>query len=288
MSSFGGPASMSERLIGVAGSPTVRYILYLLAIVVVVITVLLVVDNFFPFLPSNPIGGPSTLARTGKTFWKSSTTSGENLLVPVSDSPTFRADTYTMSVQFAISDSRTPSLGKYRHILHRGSNPCSIPVTAAGPTGLAGIKLADLPANTESSYTSEGLPSFMNPGLFLHKYKNDLNIFVHTILDSNNTILESMTVDDLPLNTPISVGIVCNGTSLEVYVNCNLYKTLLLRGKPFMPAAMNQWFGRYCAFPMYGAVGNLQLWDAALGATDYAKMCRALTLDYKLPSCPSA
>lgn len=288
MSSFGAPSSMSERLIGVAGSPVVRYILYLLAIVVVVITVLLVVDNFFPFLPSNPIGGPSTLARTGKTFWKSSTTSGENLVVPASDSPTFRADTYTMSVQFAISDSRTPSIGNFRHILHRGSNPCSIPITAAGPTGLAGIKSTDLPANAESSYTSNGLPSFMNPGLFLDKYKNDLHIFVHTRDNTNTTILESMTVEDLPLNAPISVGIVCNGTSLEVYVNCSLYSTLLLQGKPYMPTAMNQWFGRYCAFPMYGVVGNLQLWDAALGATDYAKMCRALTLDYKLPSCPSA
>jgi len=114
---------MSERLIAASMSPTFRNILYLLAIAVVVITVILIVDNFVPFLPASPFSGTSSQARSVKKFWKNSSVSSENMIVPASASPTVRADVYTMSVQFAIGDSRTPSLGQFRHILHRGNNP---------------------------------------------------------------------------------------------------------------------------------------------------------------------
>jgi len=284
-SSFGGPnrsflvQSMSERLVTAAASPTARNILYLLAVAVVVITVILIVDNFFPFLPASPFSRTSSQARAVKKFWKDSSVSAENMIVPASDSPTVRPDIYTMSVQFAIGDSRTPSLGQFRHILHRGNNPCSLSIGKAGPTGHVGVRAADLAANTEKVYTELGLPSVMNPGLFLDKYKNDMHVFVHTRgkEDGNDVLwLESMTVEDLPLNTPITVGVVCNGKNFEVYVNCRLYSTLLLKGTPYLPIAMNQWFGRYCAFPMYGVIQNLQLWDTALGSSDYMSMCRTM------------
>lgn len=254
-----------------------RYTIYILAIVVVVVVVLLIADNYYPFLPINPISGPSSQARNVKRFWSSADASTENLVVPASESPTLRADTYTVSVQLAIGDSRTPSLGKFRHILHRGSNPCALTATTAGPTGHAGIHISDLPKITETPYTDQGLPAIMNPGLFLDNYKNDMHVFIHTRgTESGGEVLwlESMTVEDLPLNTPISVGIVCNGKNLEVYLNCKLYSTMLLKGQPYLPVVSNQWFGRYCASPMYGVVKNLQLWDTALGSSDYAQMCR--------------
>jgi hypothetical protein len=81
-----------------------------------------------------------------------------------------------MTVQLMIGDSRSPSIGKYRHIVHRGSNPIGgATATTAGPTGHAGIQLSDLPPGTDPNYQQLGLPSLMNPGLFLDKYKNDIH-----------------------------------------------------------------------------------------------------------------
>ena len=74
----------------------------------------------------------------------------------------------------------------------------------------------------------------MNPGLFLDAYKNDMHIFIHTQGTENNMsvlFLESLTVQDLPLNTPFTIGVVCNGSTLEVYLNCSLYSTMMLKGK---------------------------------------------------------
>ena len=269
--------SMSERIPATSSiGQGVLTTIYVLCFVVVVLTVVLVIDNYYPFLPMSPFAGPSSQARDVKRFWTTATPSSENLIVPATESPTIRADIYTMSVQIVIGDSRTPSLGQFRHIAHRGANPCGI--TATGP---AGIKVEDLPPNTEPVYKNTGLPSTMNPGLFLDKYKNDLHVFIHTRgKEQNKEVLwlESMTVEDLPLNTPLSIGVIGNGKNVEVYVNCQLYSTLLLKGTPYLPTSDNQWFGKYCAFPMFGLVKNLQLWDTTLNSDDYRRMCRSLTL----------
>jgi len=264
--------------------------IYLLAIVVVVIVVILIADNYYPFLPVNPISGPSSQARNGKRFWASADSSTENLVVPANLSPTVRADVYTVTAQVVIGDSRTPTQGLYRHILHRGSNPCSLTSSQPGSTGHAGILMSSLPSSIEASYKEHGLPALMNPGLFLDNYKNDMHVFVHTRGNEGALWLETITVEDLPLNTPLSIGVICNGQNLEVYVNCKLYSTKLLKGIPFLPTEANQWFGRYCVSPMYGVVRNLQLWDAALGASDYAQMCRSLSFDsIDIPkACPSS
>jgi hypothetical protein len=266
----------SERINTTALGQGAITTIYILLFVAIVLTVVILVDNYYPFLPVNPLGGPSAQARDVRRFWTTATPSSENLIVPASDSPTVRADIYTVSVQLVIGDSRTPSLGQFRHILHRGANPCAL--TGTGP---AGIKVADLPPNVEPVYKNTGLPSTMNPGLFLDKYKNDLHVFVHTRGKENSKEvlwLESLTVEDLPLNTPISIGVVGNGKNIEVYINCQLYSTLLLKGTPYLPKSDNQWFGRYCAFPVYGLVKNLQLWDTALNSDDYMKMCRSLNI----------
>jgi hypothetical protein len=245
----------------------------------------------------NPISGPSAAARAGKVFWTSGN-DAENLIVPASASPTVVAGTYTMSVQLMIGDSRTPGLGRFRHILHRGSNPCGLSLgdgSKAGPTGHSGIQINDLgdDAKADPQYVATGLPAIMNPGLFLDKYKNDLHVFVHTKGkedDMEVLWLESLTIEDLPLSTPITLGVICNGRTVEVYVNCRLYSTLMLRGVPYLPKADNQWFGRYCAFPMLGLVKNLELWSTALGSSDYIQMCRGAAFDKsQLPSsCPTA
>lgn len=265
-----------DSVILLRNSSTPLTILYVLLGAVIIAVALLGIDYYYPFLPINPLGGPSAAARAGKSFWTRTGDATENLMVTSADSPTTLPDQYTMSVQMIISDSRAPDLGRFRHVVHRGTNPCGLTATKSGPTGHAGIKAADVPPDADPSYVASGLPPIMNPGLMLDSYKNDLHIFVHTRgYEGNEYVLwlESMTVEDLPLNTPTTVGVVCNGQTLEVYVNCRLYGTLLLRGKPYLPAADNAWFGRYCTYPFAGSVKNLQLWGSALSTSDYTAMC---------------
>jgi hypothetical protein len=133
----------------------------------------------------------------------------------------------------------------------------------------------------------------MNPGIFLDKYKNDIHIFVHTTGDEGGhqaLWLEGTTIADLPLQQPLTLGVVCNGKTVEVYVNCKLYSTLMLRGKPYLPKSENVWYGRYCAYPMSGIIKNLQLWGDALNSGDYINMCGSASFNIgDLPaSCPTA
>lgn len=249
------------------------YIFYGLLLGVIVAVVLLVTDAFYPFLPMNPMGGPSPVARSGKTFWSYLPPDAENLIVPFKLSPTTLPSNYTMSIQMIIGDSRAPGKGKFRHILHRGSNPCNLSNTVAGSTGQSGISMSKLPATTEPTYLQDALPVVMNPGLFLDSYKNDLHVFVHTRKDGN-LMLESVTIEDLPIHTPVSVSIVSRDKILEIYINCKLYNTKILSGTPYLPPELNQWYGRYCANPFAGLVKNLQLWGTYLSSDDVRAMCK--------------
>jgi hypothetical protein len=277
-------------------NPIVRYGLYGLIIAIIIAIAVALADYISPFLPFNVARGPSAAARAGKKFWKIPTGDAlENLVVPAG--PITTPDTYTVSVQFMIGDSRTPSIGKYRHILHRGSNPCGLVAPAQpGSTGQAGIQTGDLPPSTESSYRDLGLPQIMNPGIFLDRYKNDVHIFIHTVghEDGSKALwLESTTIADLPLQTPITLSIVCSGKTVEVYMNCRLHSTILLRGTPYLPKSANSWYGRYCAYPMSGIVKNLEIWSDALNSSDLMMVCRTASGSgfnkNDLPStCPTA
>lgn len=283
MNTGAGPAfgGMLTRTVSSASetlqSPLVMRAIYVLVIGAIVAAVVIVADAFWHFLPINPVTGPSAAARAGKQFWTGTLTDTENLLVLSGDSPTVMPDIYTMSIQMVIGDSRTPNLGKYRHVVHRGSNPCGLlGGGSSGPSGHAGIQIGDIPPNTGETYKQLGLPTTMNPGLFLDSFKNDLHVFIHTrgTEDGKPALwLESETIADLPLNQPVTIGIICNGRTVELYVNCKLYSTMILRGRPYLPAQENMWFGRYCAFPMSGLIKNLQLWGDALSSDDYKQMC---------------
>lgn len=268
----------SERIGGaVAMAGPATYTIWAVIVGIVIALLLLVIDYFYPFLPMNPVTGPSAIARAGQTFWKSVEPDVENLVVPPTASPTKASAQYSVSFQLAIGDSRTPNPGKFRHILHRGSNPVGISASSPGSSGHANIQPSDLPQPGEPTYAELGLPQIMNPGVFLDKYKNDIHVFIHTKGKEDGMevlFLESTTVEDVPMNTPMTLGIVCTGRTLEVYLNCRLYSTLLLRGAPYLPKADNQWFGRYGAFPFTGVVKNLTLWSAPLGSSDYIQMCR--------------
>jgi hypothetical protein len=281
-------ASLTQAITSIVPSPTatlyesgVRLVIYGLVLVLVIGVVLILIDSLYPFLPMNPIG-PSQEARAVKTFWVNSAyTNDENLVVPSSKSPTVSPSNWSVSIQLMVG-AVSPS-AFYKHIVHRGSNPARLPTGAtAGASGHAGIQASDLPSvsgipsPSDATYTTTGLPGVMNPGIFLDKSTNDIHVFIHTVTTEGGQsvlLLESMTITDVPLGTPLTLGIVCNGRTLEVYLNCRLYSTQLLKGTPYLPKADNQWFGRYGIAPMSGLIQNLQLWDAAIGSSDYMAMC---------------
>lgn len=272
---------------------TIRMSLYILATGIAIATILLIADAYYPFLPINPLSGPSALARRSQTFWSGLTYDAQNLMVPSTVSPTTTAADYTVSVQLLLQDSRTPLNGRFRHILHRGVNPCNLSVTNPGPTGHNNIQPSDIP-NADPAYLQTGLPTYMNPGLMLDPTTNDLHVFVHTKgQEAGGQVLwlESATVEDLPLNTPLTIGVSLTGQTLEVYVNCRLFSTTLLKGVPFIPSKdMAAWFGRACAFPFTGVVQGLTLWPAALNSGDYLKVCRSADFSKVslTPICPTA
>jgi len=249
------------------------YILYVLALGIIICVVLLTVDYFVPFLPGNPIAGPSALARAGKKFWTSNDPT-QNLIVPSAEVPLSSPFVWTASFQFILHDSRMPQQqnAHFRHIMHRGSNPFGLTAGIAGPSGHAGLLMSDLPPGADPTYKNNGLPAIMSPGVMLDPYKNDIHIFIHTQGD-NRLLLESTTIADVPLEQPMAIGMVCNNKLLEIYVNCQLYDTMLLKGQPYLPSTANNWYGLYGAYPANGAVRNLTLWDGPLTAGDYMKVC---------------
>jgi hypothetical protein len=269
----------------------VKYLIYAIAFGIAVATILLVADYYYPFLPINPVSGPSPAARAGVTFWKES---DENMVVPAAESPTKNPSAYSVRVNLLIQEGRSASAGKLRHVLHRGANPCGITAQKAGASGYAGVNpTRDAGLSADNEYMQSGLPDVVNPGLFLDGRKNDLHIFIHTQgYEGAKQVLwlESTTIEDLPINTPIDVGVICNGRIVEVYINCKLYSTWMLRGDPYLPSALNQWFGRYCASPFIGLVKNLQLWSGPLASGDYIKVCSTgsfKTADLPSTSCPA-
>ena len=291
---FGGPQPATSGIwarLPFQSNGILMYAVYTILIGIIICVVLLTIDFFYPFLPGNPLTGPSAMARAGSKFWGGSD-AAQNLIVPAEDAPTKLPAVWSASFQFTLQDSRVPQKnGYYRHILHRGSNPFNISATRPGPSGHAGLQLTDIQGDTDQSYRQNGLPTIMCPGVMLDPYKNDLHIFMHTrAADSGLLLLESATIEDVPLETPITIGLICNQKVLEIYINCRLYDTLLLKGSPHDPPTMGNWYGRYGAFPAQGKINGLTLWSGPLVIRDYMMVCTvgAPSDTSAGPSCPTA
>jgi hypothetical protein len=114
---------------------------------------------------------------------------------------------------------------------------------------------------------------------------NDILIFIDTV-DGAQNYRESVRIADIPLDTPFRIGIVLKGKVLEVYYNCGLEVTKLLKGEP--RNVENKWYGLAGSASMDGQIQNLYLWDKALAADDIRTLCPSLpTFSKKRPSCPN-
>ena len=206
-----------------------------------------------------------------KTFWQPATLENpidpRNLRVTEDDWKPKNCNGLTLGVEMVIFNSRAPSAASpYKHLLYRGSGDLSsfAPNSpGSAPMGSGGL--------------NDGIPTVMNPGIFLDRFTNDIIIFVDTDpVDAiyskvGHAFRESIRINDLPLNVPFYLHLTLNGKVLEVYVNCRLAGTRLLHGLPRQVG--NEWYGRTGFAPAQAIVQNLTLWDGVLNTFDLMKLC---------------
>lgn len=154
----------------------------------------------------------------------------------------------TWSVWLYIKQNDVPSQGAqsyWRHIFNKGS---------ATPTTTAGFEGIMAPNN--------------GPGLYLKYLQNGsavLRVVMSTFAD-NNTYID---VDNIPINKWVNVIIRVENTALDVFVNGDLAKRLLLNSVPFqnygnVNVAINGGFN--------GALSSLRYYNTALGTRAIANI----------------
>lgn len=136
---------------------------------------------------------------------------------------------FTWSVWTFIDD--TPS-SKYRHVFSKGN------ANVVPETGL------NFPNNA--------------PGLYIMPNTNAFKVIMNTYNDIN----EEVVINDIPLNKWINVIIRCKNTTLDVYINGTITKSMELSGVPKqnygdVNIALNGGFSGY--------ISNLWYYDYALG-----------------------
>ena len=140
---------------------------------------------------------------------------------------------------------RTTTNADWRHIFNKGS---------ATPTTTAGVQGIMAPNN--------------GPGLYLKYLQNGsavLRVVMSTFAD-NTTNIE---VDNIPINKWVNVIIRVENTALDVFVNGDLAKRLLLNSVPFqnygdVNVAINNGFN--------GALSSLRYYNTALGTRAIANI----------------
>jgi len=188
-----------------------------------------------------------------KVVWPPSGTS-TNMTAAPSQFGVLLDNSYSFNMDLVVKESRTnDASGNHRHIFHRGS-----------------------------SVSSTELPKRMNPGVFLDPVTNDLLIFVDTLGD-NEGYRESLRIADIPLTTPFHLGLVLNNRTLDVYINCRLEETKLLKGSP--KTVENSLYG--VAGPNAAPVQlqNVYTWTYALGADDMTSLCGSAPSFVLTPTC---
>jgi len=139
---------------------------------------------------------------------------------------------FTWSVWIFINDLGNPD-NKYQHIFHKGNDTIDT-------TGL------NYPNNA--------------PGLYISPNTNELTIIMNTF----DVINEEITIPDIPLNKWVNVIIRCKNTSMDVYINGIVVKSVKLLGVPKQNygdvyVAMNGGFDGY--------ISNLWYYNYSLGTS---------------------
>lgn len=137
---------------------------------------------------------------------------------------------FTWTVWIFINDLGMPN-NKYRHIFHKGNDTLD-------SVGL------NFPNNA--------------PGLYISPNTNELTVIMNTF----DVINEEITIPDIPINKWVNVIIRCKNTSVDVYINGTVTKSVKLIGVPKQNygnvyVAMNGGFDGY--------ISDLWYYNYALG-----------------------
>ena len=104
-----------------------------------------------------------------------------------------------------------------------------------------------------------------SPGLYLAPNNNDLVVMMNTF----NVINEEIIVPDVPLNKWFNVIIRCKNTTLDVYANGTIVRSINLIGVPKQNYG-DVYVGMNGGFD--GNISNLWYYNYALGATEISKL----------------
>jgi hypothetical protein len=152
---------------------------------------------------------------------------------------------FTWSVWIFIDDLQY-NAGQYKHIFHKGNFPNGSP--GPGQNISAGLVY---PNNA--------------PGLYILPNINALLLIMNTFQDINEEII----IPDIPLNKWISVIIRCQNTTLDVYINGTIARSLELNSVPKQNYG-DVYVALYGGFDGY--ISNLWYYDYALGTLAIQKL----------------
>jgi hypothetical protein len=272
----------------VASSSFWTWVLYILGFVLIVIAVLMLSGykfntNIFGFLRSSKL----SVDAASTVFWKPSE-QYEALTIQSEDMPKdFLNARYTILIDMIWFDTRTTMKnGPHRHILHKGSDELKSLKAGGKMIFEDGVQtsscMSDPDPNALSTLPPNGLPRRMNPGIFADPVTNDMIIFIDTEFD-NKLLRESMRVPDIPLGTPFRLGLVVADKFMEVYINCHLETTKILRGVPM--DVDPEWYGLAGPAALPAMVQNLKLWRYPLSSYEMKTQCPALPVFKMNKSC---
>jgi hypothetical protein len=248
----------------------INTILYVLAGTVVAVILLTLLGANFEFSVQRKNGGINRSMPPSQIFWKSGTPPQDpvNLMLNSDEFPMRTADIYTMGIDISIYDTRSnDKQGPFRHIVHRGTDDLTKFVV-------------DSPGSVPKGrgHLNDGLPTQMNPGVFVDNFTNDIIVFIDTdpVTKGEAGFRESVRISDVPLKKPFQLHVTTHDQILEVYVNCRLAATKLLHGKP--RAVPNDWYGRTGFARATAYIQNLTLWDSELYAFEIQKVCTPIII----------
>jgi len=158
-------------------------------------------------------------------------TSGSNSILRSNNGPD--GIEFTWSVWIFIDNLQYQS-GKYRHIFHKGND--------------------DIDTSTGLNFPNNA------PGLYISPNTNNLVVIMNTY----DVINEEITISDIPLNKWVNVIIRCRNTTLDVYINGTITKSIQLMGVPKQNYG-DVYVGLNGGFSGY--VSNLWYYNYSLGTT---------------------
>lgn len=269
------PSKFVQPTSGLLHSSTSSYqtfgyiLLYILAFALVVVVILMLLGipinlSFLDFRHSS-----KKVADNSVLFWDTNTTF-TNLQTPSPPQQSISSTSYSCLMDCVLFNTRSfqniwrEGDGPYRHIAHRGSEELlasTVKGTIIGGCGVRG-NATDLP--------EYGLPVQMNPGIFLDPNLNDIIVFVDTAGGDR----ESLRIPNIPLDIPFRIAIVVNEHVLEVYLNCRLETTKILKNRPII--VENLWYGLAGAAGAEAQIQNLRIWNISVNSSDMKHFCPAL------------